>query len=161
MARRRGVLQSYVAMQSEVERQRIAQQRAQAQARKAAERAQREYERARVADEKERQRLYIESRQNEAEISNQQIEAEYKTLRNILTEAIQHDHFFDVDKLKRPPEMPAFSPGRLGIPETPPDYAAYTSSEPSIVQKMLLGAKERWHTMIRCDMIFGNLNSAG
>jgi len=144
MARRGGVLQSYMTTQREAERERIARQRVTVQVQKVAERAQREYKRARAADEKERQRLYFESQLDEAAASNEQIEAEIDLLRNLLVKTIQHDYYFDLHTLMRPPEMPAFAPGRLGIPETPPDYASYAPPEPSVIQRMLPGAKERY-----------------
>src|SRR5579859_2731341 len=123
MARRSGILRTLVQAQREAERRRIAQLRQQAQlqtqAAKAAEKARKDYERAlqaeQKADQKERTRLYIESRNAQVNLQNEQLNQDIIRLCNILTDALSIDSFINLQTLKQVPERPVFDPGQLWV----------------------------------------------
>ncbi len=147
MARRSGLVHILVQSQREAERRRAAQLREQArlqtQTARAAEKARKDYERARAADQKERARLYAESRQAQVALQNEQLEQQVRSLEHLLFDALASDPFLDVQSLKQPLTIPAFNPGSLGVPEPPPQWHMYAPPEPSGVQKLLPGAKEK------------------
>ncbi len=143
MARRSGLVRVLVQNQREAERRRVAQQREQAQAAHAAEKARKDYERAVTADQKERARLYAESRQAQVALQNEQLEQHIQSLEHLLLDALAIDPFIHMQSLKQPLTIPAFNPGPLGVPELPPQWHRYTPPEPSGIQKLLPGAKEK------------------
>jgi restriction system protein len=147
MARRSGFVHILVQAQRESERKRVTQLRAQArtqtQAMKAAEKARKDYERATVADQKERARLYLVSRQAQVALQNEQVEQEIQSLGHLLIDVLSKDTFINIQALKQPLQIPAFNPGPLATPENPPQWNQYAPPEPSGIQKLLPGAKEK------------------
>ena len=149
MARHSGFLHAVMQAQRQAERNRIAQlkaqQRAQSQTVRVAAKAQKEYEKAEKADQKERTRLYGESRMAQVDVQNEQLEQDVSRLNNILIEALTKDPFFDLNTLKEPPNFPLFSQGELLI-ATPllPPWQSYLPPEPTGLQKLLPGAKEKY-----------------
>jgi restriction system protein len=117
---------------------RTSDQRAAAMARvRAAERAQKAYERDlrtatrdRIAvgkesdrqqktEEKQRAAEYLQSRLDEAEELNQEIAKRLQAMHSLLEATLAVDDYFDLDSLKDPFNEPAFEPGNLVRPEPP------------------------------------------
>jgi restriction system protein len=144
MARRSGFVRTMSQALRDAERRRIAQQKAQTQAAKAAISAQKAYQRALNADKKERERLYIESRIAEVNLQNEQLEQRIKDLEQILSNAFASNSYIDIQTLKQPLNLPVFKPGPLAIAEPPPSPNAYKPPEPTGIQKLLPGTKEKY-----------------
>lgn len=125
-----------------------AQQRAQTQAAKAAEKARKAYEQAQTADQKERARLYTEAHIAEASLQNEQLEQTVFRLGSLLKESLSIDTFIDLDTLKQTYTPPLFDPGSLGLAASPPILQAYLPPALSGIQKMLPGAKERYDRQV-------------
>ena len=143
MARRDARLQARARAQREAEQRRAAQLRAETQAAKAAENARKAYERAKLATEKERARLYVVSREAQVALQNEQLEQQIQALEHLLLNALSSDPYIDLQSLKETPNFPLFSPGRLAIAEPAPQLHMYMPPEPTGIQKLLPGAKER------------------
>ncbi len=141
MARRSGILRA----KREADRQRLAQQRLQAQLQtqvaRAAAQARKAYEQALRADLKERARLYTESRIAQVSWQNEQLDQYVAGLGNLLNEALLIDSFIDLQALKQVPERPVFNSGQLGIAEPPP--VLYMPPDLAGIQKLIPGAKEK------------------
>jgi restriction system protein len=148
MARRSGLVYTLVQAQHATEQKRIAQVKAlgkaQTQAAKAAEKAQKDYEKAIQADQKERARLYTESRVTQVDAQNEQIEQDIVVLNTLLHESLSVDTYIDFQTLKQAPQLPAFNPGSLAVAEPPPSPQLYMPPEPSGIQKLIPGAKEKY-----------------
>lgn len=149
MARRSGFLHAVMQAQKQAERNRIAQinaqQKAQTHAAKAAAKAHKDYENAVKADQKERTRLYTESRIAQVDVQNEQLEQDVARLNNLLVEALANDPFLDLNTLKEPPNFPSFNPGELLVATfAPPTLYTYLPPEPTGIQKMLPGTKEKY-----------------
>lgn len=147
MARRSGLVRILAQSQRVAERRRATQLREQAklqtQAARAAEKARKDYERAVNADQKERARLYVESRQAQVTLQNEQLEQQIQSLGHLLLDILPIDPFIHVQSLKQPLNLPTFNPGPLSTPEPPPQWHTYIPSEPTGIQKFLPGAKEK------------------
>ncbi|MDQ2901928.1 MAG: restriction endonuclease [Ktedonobacteraceae bacterium] len=147
MARRGRLVRALAQSQRESERRRATYQREQAklqtQAARAAETARKDYERAVNADQKERTRLYAESRQAQVALQNEQLEQQVQAQRHLLLDALANDPAIPIQSLKQPPNLPVFNPGPLGVPEAPPQWQMYMPPEPTGIQKLLPGAKEK------------------
>src|SRR5579859_5279656 len=148
MARRSGFVSGLIRAQRESERRRATQLREQAkmqtQAARAVEQARKNYEHAVAADEKERQRLYVESRQTQVVLQNEQLEQHIQSLEHLLLDALSIDPFIDIQSLKQTSQIPAFNPGPLTQPEAPPQWHLYVPPEPTGIKKLLPGTKE-WY----------------
>ena len=149
MARHSGFMYAVRQAQREAERNRNAQikaqQNAQSQAVKTAAKLQKDYESAVKADQKERARLYIESRIAQVDVQNEQLEQDVARLNALLIEALAKDPFLDLNTLKEPLNLPLFSQSELLI-ATPllPPWQSYLPPEPTGLQKLLPGAKEKY-----------------
>jgi len=144
MVRLSGFVRAAVQAQRQAERQRLAQIHAHAQAVRAAEKAQKAYLSAQKADQKERTRLYIESQVTQVVLKNEQLERDVARLENLLTEALAHDEFINLENLKQaPPMIPKFDPGSLIVSELPPILQRYLPPELSAIQKLIPGAKAK------------------
>ena len=84
VARRRGYAASLAQRQPQMERERAARERAQRQAFREAERAQRAYERATTANEKEKKRLYREAMLARAAAMTDDVETNVSELEGLL-----------------------------------------------------------------------------
>jgi len=144
MARRSGFVRTMVQAQRDAERRRIAQQKAQTQAAKAAIAAQKAYQRALNADKKERERLYAESRIAQVNLQNEQLEQQIKQLEQLLSNSLSSTSYIDIQTLKQPLNLPAFNPGPLAVAEPPPLPDSYKPPEPTGIQKLLPGVKEKY-----------------
>src|SRR5690242_11832189 len=111
MARRSGLARLMIQAQRDAERRRIAQQRAQTQAAKAAIAAQKAYQRALNADKKERERLYTDSRISQVNLQNEQLEQQVEQLEHLLNDALSVNSYIDIQTLKQLANLPAFNPG--------------------------------------------------
>lgn len=156
MARRNARLQARARAQREAEKQRAAQLKAETQAAKAAEKARIEYERA---TEKERARLYVVSREAQVALQNEQLEQQIQALEHLLLSALSSDPYIHLQSLKETPNFPLFNPGPLAVAEPPPQL--YMPPEPSGMQKLLPGAKERYaQAVIQAQGIHANQAAA-
>lgn len=148
MARRKGIVYALAQAQREAERKRAVQMRtlakAQTQAAREAERLKREFENARKANQKEQARLYTESRIAQVSWQNEQLEQDTIRLSNILAEALMRESYINLQTLKQPPQLPNFNPGPLRTPEAPPSWQTYMPPEPTGLQKLLPGVKEKY-----------------
>ncbi|BCL80985.1 restriction endonuclease [Ktedonobacteria bacterium brp13] len=114
-------------------------------ARKEYERTQhKEYERAQRTEQKERARLYTESRIAEVNLQNEQQEQEIAQLSTLLIDALSADIFIHLQDLKQPPQLPIFRPEQLAIVEPPPHLQTYMPPQPSGIQKLFPGSKEKY-----------------
>lgn len=150
MARYSGFMYAVRQAQREAERKKVAQiktqQKAQTEAVRTAAKAQKAYESAIRADQKERARLYTESRVAQVDARNEQLEQNIAELNTLLTEALKNDLFLDLNSLKQPPNLPVFGPSDLLVAvQPPPPLQSYIPPEPTGLQKLLPGAKEK-HT---------------
>jgi restriction system protein len=148
MARRKGIIYALAQAQREAERKRVAQMRAlakaQTQAAREAERAQKAYEKALKANQKEQAKLYTESRIAQVNWQNEQLEQDIIRLNNLLAEVLTRESYIDLQTLKQQPQLPVFNPGPLATQEAPPSWQIYAPPEPTGLQKLLPGAKERY-----------------
>ena len=148
MARRSGLVRLMIQGQREAERRRIAQQRAQekaqTQAARAASAAQKAYQHALNADKKERERLYTESRIADVNLQNEQLEQQIKQLEHLLSDVLSIDSYIDLQTLKQLANLPVFNPGPLAVTEPPPQPHLYKPPEPTGIQKLLPGTKEKY-----------------
>ncbi|EFH80237.1 restriction endonuclease [Ktedonobacter racemifer] len=146
MARRSGFISSLARVQREAERQRLAQlrqqQRAQTQAVRDAERARKAYEQAAKLEAKERAKLYEQSRLADVTLKNEQLEQTIASLQTILQDALSVEHAIDLQSLKQPVNLPVFQHTHLLNAEPPPP-PPIIPPEPSGLQKLVPGAKER------------------
>lgn len=147
MARRPSLFHALVQAQRASERQQAAQQRAAARDARAAVQAHRAYERTKLADEKQRARedarLYVESRADDVASLNEDVQKAVQALENLLAETLAIDDFLDLDRLKRPPEMPTFDAHGLAVPEAAPALQTYLPRQLSLIEKLWPGAKEK------------------
>lgn len=148
MARRSGLLRVMVQAQREAERknrnQSHALEKTRTQAARAAEKAQKEYEKARVTNQKEQARLSTESRIAYVQLLNEQLEQEIQSLERILLDGYSVDPYIDMQTLKQPSNLPPFNPGPLAMAEAPPQPQMYAVPELTGFQKFLPGAKEKY-----------------
>lgn len=131
MARRRGVLATFVQIQREAERERERRARAAARAQREADRAVAARNRAAVQDQKIRDRLYAESRTQEAADDTAQVEHHVEVLQSVLAATLRVDDYLDLEALKRPPVYPVFDPLVLGAPPSPPREEDFAVAGPS------------------------------
>ncbi len=128
-------------MQRETERQRVAQVREQRRIQREYDRAQREAERQTARDEKAQKRLYVESRVQEVERLNTELEATIDTLGTILQATLSVDDHIDLEMLKEPSEALPFEPGSLGTPE--PEAIAQVPDPPTGLGALVPGARAK------------------
>jgi restriction system protein len=148
MARRSSLLRTLVQAQREAERKRVAQlremERAQTKAARNAEKTRRDYERAKIANQKEQVKLYTESRIAHVQWQNEQLEQQIHVLERLLLDALSVDPYIDIQTLKQAPNLLPFHPGPLALAEAPPQPQMYMPPEPTGLQKLLPGTKERY-----------------
>src|SRR5947207_742075 len=120
MARRSSFVAAIVRAQGEAQRRHVAQRRAESQAARDAERAQKAYARAQKESERERARLYAESRSAEVALKNQQLEEQTSDLDELLAHSLGVANYFDLDKLKQELVLPTFDARGLDLAEHRP-----------------------------------------
>jgi len=125
-------------------RKKVAQQRAVKQQLRAAEKARKDYERAKAAGNKEAKRLYTESQIAEVAAKNSELEDLIKQLENLLSETLSSKAGFDLGAIKRSIEPPIPQwPKQLEQPESPPILQKYLPPEPVGVQRLLPGNQRK------------------
>lgn len=134
---------TWAQQQREIERQRAAHERAARQRehdRIAQERAR---ARAVAADEKERKRLYLAARAKEADELNQELAETVRGLEGLLRQTLTVDDLVDFDALKIHIDLPPFAAGDLATPTPVPQLTLPPS--PAGLAKLVPGAKAK-HT---------------
>ncbi|HSH79925.1 MAG TPA: hypothetical protein VLA19_15470 [Herpetosiphonaceae bacterium] len=147
MARRKGFLHTLAKASRDFDRQQKAQQRAATQAARAAERARAAYERSTAQATKqalqEQKRLYLEARMAEVALQNEELEETIEQLNNLLGATLGVDDFFDLQRLKKQPELPLFDTSVFGPEGTRPSLASYEVPEPTGLKRLLPGTKDK------------------
>jgi restriction system protein len=92
---------------------------------------------------RERQRLYVEARTADAAAANADVRARLADLDALLLSTLDVDDHIDLDRFKKPIEVPPFDPGPLGRPLPEPSWQSFLPPEPRGVGKILGG--ERVH----------------
>lgn len=150
MGRNRGFTASLIQIQREAERRTRAQATAELRARREADRALKTHQRAQVVETKERQRLYVESRLDDVDQLNHDLEDSVASLESILRDSLAVDDFLDFESLKPVASHPVFAAGALQVPEPAPDASAFQPPQPSGAKALMPGAKrkfaEDWET---------------
>ena len=88
---------------------------------------------------RERQRLYVEARTADAAAANADVRARLSDLDALLLSTLDVDDHIDLDRFKKPVEVPAFDPGPLGRPLPEPSWESYLPPTPRGVGKVLGG----------------------
>lgn len=148
MGRRRG----WVGIIAQAERDQARRQRQQASYALAAERAIRANQRAQAADEKERARLYVQSKMDEAEEQNTELEEQVSALHSILRDGLTKSAYIDLDTLRQPPKLLLFQPGPLANAMPPPLLETYLPPALSWIAKLMPGMKAK-HEVQRSECI--------
>lgn len=141
MARRRGVLATYVQLQREADRERERRAHAVARSQREAGRAAAADRRAAVQDQKLRERLYAEDRTREAAEDTAQIARRVEVLQGVLAATLSVDDYLDLETLKRAPAFAVFDPHAVASPPTPPRESDYTVEGPSALGRVFAGSK--------------------
>ncbi len=141
MARRRGVLATFVQIQREADRDREGRARAAAKGQRDAERAAAARSRASVQDQKVRDRLYAEERTREAAEDTAHLDQQVEVLQNVLAATLAVDDHLDLEALKQAPFAPAFDPSTAGPPPLAPEAWDFAVEGPSTLGRLLSGAK--------------------
>jgi restriction system protein len=92
-----------------------------------------------VERQRERQRLYIEARTADAAAANADLRARLSDLDALLLSTLDVDDHIDLDRFKKPVQVPPFDPGPLGRPLPEPSWDSYAPPEPRGVGKILGG----------------------
>jgi restriction system protein len=125
VTRRRSCTSASVQRQRQAARTNTGAIRAQAAARREADRARAAYLRAVVAEEKERKRLYTESRAAEVAAMNEELEANVKTLQGILAAALRMADRISFSSLKLPASVPPWGRADLERAEPAPVHEEF------------------------------------
>jgi stress response protein SCP2 len=141
MARRRGVLATFVQIQRDAERDRERRARAAAKGQRDAERTAAARSRASVQDQKVRDRLYAEERTREAAEDTAQLDQQIEVLQNVLAATLAVDDHLDLEALKQAPSAPAFDPSNVGPPPLAPEAWDFAVEGPSTLGRVFSGAK--------------------
>lgn len=88
---------------------------------------------------RESQRLYVEARTANAAAANADLRARLSDLDALLVSALDVDDHIDLDRFKKPVQVPPFDPGPLGRPLPEPSWDSYAPPEPRGVGKILGG----------------------
>jgi restriction system protein len=112
-------------------RAQTAQLRAQAAARRAAERAQAAYLRARAAEEKEVKRLYMESRVAHVAAINEDLKDKVGALESLLAASLKAGDLVSFAALKKPASLPIWQHALLERSEPAPAQAAFMAPPPA------------------------------
>jgi len=117
-------------------------ERYQAAQRREAERQAREAAKLAKEQQRARQQQYLEQQQAAADDRTAETMKRIEELDGVLTAALGIRPL-TFEQMRATSSMQPFSPGRLGIPEPPPDWASFAPSPPSGLSK-LLGGKARY-----------------
>ncbi|AGZ39533.1 restriction endonuclease [Actinoplanes friuliensis] len=92
---------------------------------------------------REHRRLYAEARTADAAAANADVRARLSDLDSLLLSTLDVDDHIDLDRFKKPVQVPPFDPGKLGRPLPQPSWDSFAPPEPRGVGKILGG--ERIH----------------
>ncbi|MEV6492442.1 restriction endonuclease [Actinoplanes sp. NPDC051633] len=92
---------------------------------------------------RESRRLYVEARTADAAAANADLRARLSDLDSLLHSTLDVDDHIDLDRFKKPAEVPPFDPGPLGRPIPEPSWESYEPPTPRGVGKILGG--DRFH----------------
>ena len=92
---------------------------------------------------REHRRLYAEARTADAAAANADVRARLSDLDTLLLSTLDVDDHIDLDRFKKPVQVPPFDPGKLGRPLPEPRWDSFAPPEPRGVGKILGG--ERIH----------------
>ncbi|GIE52111.1 restriction endonuclease [Actinoplanes nipponensis] len=92
---------------------------------------------------REHRRLYAEARTADAAAANADVRARLSDLDGLLLSTLDVDDHIDLDRFKKPVQVPPFDPGKLGRPLPEPAWESFAPPEPRGVGKILGG--ERIH----------------
>ena len=88
---------------------------------------------------RDRQRLYVEARTADAAAANADLRARLADLGALLLSTLDVDDHIDLDRFKKPIEVPPFDPGPLGRPLPEPSWDSFQPPSPRGVGKILGG----------------------
>jgi restriction system protein len=88
---------------------------------------------------REGQRLYVEARTADAAAANAEVRGRLAELDALLLSTLDVDDHIDLDRFKKPIEVPPFDPGPLGRPLPEPSWESFQPPEPRGVGKILGG----------------------
>ena len=92
---------------------------------------------------REHRRLYAEARTADAAAANAGVRARLSDLDGLLLSTLDVDDHIDLDRFKKPVQVPPFDPGKLGRRLPEPSWESFAPPEPRGVGKILGG--ERIH----------------
>jgi restriction system protein len=92
-----------------------------------------------AADERERRRLYAEARDAEVAAANAALRSQLDELDTLLLSTLEVDDHIDLDRFKKPVQVPPFDPGPLGRPLPEPAWQSFAPPEPRGVGRVLGG----------------------
>lgn len=107
-----------------------------------------------AARQREHRRLYAEARAADAAAANADVRARLSDLDRLLLSTLDVDDHIDLDRFKKPVQVPAFDPGKLGRPLPEPSWASYTPPEPRGVGKILGGERIHQHQVTAAKQAF-------
>ncbi len=79
---------------------------------------------------REHRRLYAEARTADAAAANADVRARLSDLDSLLLSTLDVDDHIDLDRFKKPVQVPPFDPGKLGRPLPEPSWESYAPPEP-------------------------------
>ncbi|HET6530188.1 MAG TPA: restriction endonuclease [Actinoplanes sp.] len=91
--------------------------------------------------ERERHRLYVEARTADAAAANADLRARLADLDALLVSTLDVDDHIDLDRFKKPVQVPPFDPGPLGRPMPEPSWESFQPPVPRGVGKILGGER--------------------
>jgi restriction system protein len=92
---------------------------------------------------REHRRLYAEARTADAAAANADVRARLSDLDALLLSTLDVDDHIDLDRFKKPVQVPPFDPGKLGRPLPEPSWESFAPAEPRGVGKILGGERIR------------------
>ncbi|MGA5303998.1 restriction endonuclease [Nucisporomicrobium flavum] len=103
---------------------------------------------------REHRRLYAEARTADAAAANADVRARLADLDSLLLSTLDVDDHIDLDRFKKPIEVPPFDPGPLGRPAPEPSWQSYAPQEPRGVGKILGGERLHQQQMAQAERAF-------
>jgi restriction system protein len=94
---------------------------------------------AEAKDQRERRRLYAEARSADVASANADLQSHLHELDTLLLSTLDVDDHIDLDRFKRPVQVPPLDPGPLGRPTPEPAWQSFAPPQPSGIGKILGG----------------------
>src|SRR5918998_1563397 len=92
-----------------------------------------------ATQQRDSRRLYVEARTADAAAANADVRARLSDLDTLLLSTLDVDDHIDLDRFKKPVEVPPFDPGPLGRPLPEPSWESYAPPSPRGMGKILGG----------------------